>query len=1035
MAYAVQFRRGTTAQHASFTGAAGEVTVNTDTNELVVHDGTTVGGHVIGTSNGSGGGASTLTDLNITDGTSGQVLTTDGAGTFTFTTLSSGSSGSTNDLSTIISPAAFAYVNTTSDGSGTNISWANWNASSGSMDFAFTTSQPDTNYAVISDVEGRDDTNIMVTSKTTTGFQISIYDDNGDVRSPDSTATFSVIVYSSVPTLSGTTSSTGSASSTEIFADMAALIAKTGMSTGDQAYISSTDKLYLYTGTGWYLIATVQNDAPSAITNVTSAYNLAIDGTPTVITAVSTDPEGFPLTWSYAITSGSLGSTATISQTDNVFTITPSTNSADEGIFTLTISATDGANGAVNANTSISLAFVVINSRYTTLLATATETSDNSTVTDSSTNNHAITVRGDVRVGTSSPYRSGGYSTYFDGTGGDYLRSPTHADFGFSTDDFTIECWYYPVSRTQPYPRVWNFGPYWNDSISLAFLDRHADRPTVFSLSAFALGEGILTSTTTVEDNTWYHLTVERSGPTITLYVNGVAEDTYNIGTSQFLTSSSSYVTLGGVSDGISQAIIEAAANAYIRDFRYVKGTAIYDGNFAPPTSAFESDANTKLLISSSLPYIKDSSSNSHDITVTGDVSIMPFAPYDYREYNPNDHGGSVYFPGGGAAIFTPTNASFGFGTGDYTMEGWFNFDDHGAFWGGDGSTIFATSNPPGDVSAHLWVSARALRFYSAGADRIVSSPVSTQEWHHIALVRSSGNTKLYIDGTQEGSTYADSLDYGTTAPFSIASHHDNGQQGPSSKNLVGYVSDFKVIKGQAIYTSNFTSPTAPLSSTGTEIHIKGTDASIIDKSQSDSHLTLFGNTTGSTTQVKFTDTKSMYFDGTGDYITVDDGFHFGTGDFTFEFWLYPTENLTSSGAQQFINAETSGSGVTWSFACYPDGYNGLGYNGLTFSYGLHGSYTVGRYVNNYWPTQNTWTHLAVQRRNGIIEIFVNGTSQTLTTYGQNSTFSDGANLTSNYTSRHFFNGLEGYVQDLRITKGLGRHTANFTPPTLPLKG
>ena len=57
MAYAVQFRRGTTAQHASFTGAAGEVTVNTDTNELVVHDGTTVGGHVIGTSNGSGGDA------------------------------------------------------------------------------------------------------------------------------------------------------------------------------------------------------------------------------------------------------------------------------------------------------------------------------------------------------------------------------------------------------------------------------------------------------------------------------------------------------------------------------------------------------------------------------------------------------------------------------------------------------------------------------------------------------------------------------------------------------------------------------------------------------------------------------------------------------------------------------------------------------------------------------------------------------------------------------------------------------------------
>ena len=49
-------------------------------------------------------------------------------------------------------------------------------------------------------------------------------------------------------------------------------------------------------------------------------YALASDGTATVITAISNDPEGFPLTWSYAVTTGSLGSTATVSQTDNVFT-------------------------------------------------------------------------------------------------------------------------------------------------------------------------------------------------------------------------------------------------------------------------------------------------------------------------------------------------------------------------------------------------------------------------------------------------------------------------------------------------------------------------------------------------------------------------------------------------------------------------------------------------------------------------------------------------------------------------------------------
>ena len=57
MAYAIKYRRGTTAEHALFTGAAGEVTINTTTNELVVHDGVTVGGHVIGSSVGGGAAA------------------------------------------------------------------------------------------------------------------------------------------------------------------------------------------------------------------------------------------------------------------------------------------------------------------------------------------------------------------------------------------------------------------------------------------------------------------------------------------------------------------------------------------------------------------------------------------------------------------------------------------------------------------------------------------------------------------------------------------------------------------------------------------------------------------------------------------------------------------------------------------------------------------------------------------------------------------------------------------------------------------
>ena len=146
----------------------------------------------------------------------------------------------------------------------------------------------------------------------------------------------------------------------QTFANMAALVAHTGMSAGDQALVNDLNKMFVYTGSGWFLIATVTNSSPTDITGVNGSYDLAIDGSPTTITAVSTDPEGFPLTWSYAVTTGSLGSTATVSQADNVFTITPSSTVADAGTFSITFSVTDGATGAVQAVSEFALSFQTI---------------------------------------------------------------------------------------------------------------------------------------------------------------------------------------------------------------------------------------------------------------------------------------------------------------------------------------------------------------------------------------------------------------------------------------------------------------------------------------------------------------------------------------------------------------------------------------------------------------------------------------------------------------------------------------------------
>jgi len=152
-----------------------------------------------------------------------------------------------------------------------------------------------------------------------------------------------------------------STNSNKVFtvANLPALLAVSGMSTGDQALVTGTSKLYMYNGTGWFLIATILNNAPSAISGVDSSYTLATDGTATVINAISTDPEGLPLTWSSS-TSG-LTNEATIAQgsgdSSNYFTVTPSSDNSNGGTFTLTIAATDGVNGAVNWPIGFTLSF------------------------------------------------------------------------------------------------------------------------------------------------------------------------------------------------------------------------------------------------------------------------------------------------------------------------------------------------------------------------------------------------------------------------------------------------------------------------------------------------------------------------------------------------------------------------------------------------------------------------------------------------------------------------------------------------------
>ena len=191
----------------------------------------------------------------------------------------------------------------------------------------------------------------------------------------------------------------------QTFSGLASLVDN---SAGDTVLVKDTKKVYMYDGTGWYLVATMVNDPPGAITGVDAAISLATDGTATTVTAVSTDPEGFPLTWSYAVTTGSLGTTATVTQADNVFTITPSSTESDAGTFGITFNVTDGVNASVSTASAFTLAFslpTIANTvRYAAIQSTAPTDTDTNSLRSiaSSETKWAVTTGTSVHVSTST---------------------------------------------------------------------------------------------------------------------------------------------------------------------------------------------------------------------------------------------------------------------------------------------------------------------------------------------------------------------------------------------------------------------------------------------------------------------------------------------------------------------------------------------------------------------------------------------------------------------------------------------------------
>ena len=680
-----------------------------------------------------------------------------------------------------------------------------------------------------------------------------------------------------------------------------------------------------------------------------------------------------------------------------------------ETTYTFSVFATDAQNQDSTRQftvTTTSGEGVLFANNVLLIHADGTNNQNNHTFLDSSTNAFTITRNGNATQGSFSPFSQTGWSVFFDGTS-DTITYTGGSSLNFGTSDFTIELWVNMANTN-------TFSPFLRPDDEGAFPEFGYDWST--SELKFQARNGAITtvSTTAVVRNVWNHIAVSRSGTSLRLFVNGTQVGSTVTNSTNF-GSTTGTIRIGGSSFSGSHNI-----NGYLSNFRVVKGTALYTSNFTPSTTPLTAITNTSILTCQSNRFA-DNSTNAFTLTRNGDVSVQAFSPFaPTAAYSTANVGGSAYFDGSGDYLTVPAGSAFAYGTGDFTVEGWFYATAEPAAYG---STLFAQTVSGTNyfqcvLGSDAASPSRVVRFQfgtsGAGTGISTSATYNLNSWNHFAIVRNSGSVTVYLNGV--GGTSGS-----CTQNFSDTSYVPTiGRYTHTETNLfTGYLSNFRVVKGTALYTTSFTPPTAPLTNiANTSLLCNFTNAGIFDHTAKNIIETI-GDAKVSTSVYKY-GTGSIVFDGTGDWLLLPRSqlFNFGTGDFTIEGWARvpsidatyrclfsigaPVQIYTRNGSIE-IGLDSDDSGAPY----------------LVTAYGPAETISV-----------NTWFHFAVVRNSTTIRVYINGVSGTAVT---GVTAAIAYSATAPYigtwgpsTSSYPFTG---YLDDFRITKGYARYTSNFTPP------
>ena len=618
----------------------------------------------------------------------------------------------------------------------------------------------------------------------------------------------------------------------------------------------------------------------------------------------------------------------------------------------------------------------------------------NNTFLDSSDSGHTLTRNGNTTQGTFTPFSAdeGKWGVLFEEDNSDYL-SLSNADFSFGTGDYTVECFVYFTGNDTT-----SGGIFQTDSSGSATAPAMALRDTTGLTIYTSSGQKITGNNGTFALGVWYHLAFVRASSVIKVYKDGslVAWDD---GT----TSVADTTNITGTGFAIGRYYSDDyTLDGYISNFRVVKGTAVYTGAFTKPTTPLTDITNTVLLTCRNNRFM-DSSSEANTVSIgAGTPKIQPFSPFaPSAEYDSAVNGGSGYFDGSTDYLGLPSSSDFDF-SGSFTIEVWLYIEDMST-----SRTVLGTCANIGNRGGiYFGTSGTNFIFFQYITNTtLLSAPITRYQWNHVAAVRNGSVITLYINGTSVGSTTYSFAFSGDSANGGVGGFYSN----PGVYYFYGYMSDMRVVNGTAVYTSNFTPPTAPLTKvTNTKLLANFTNAAMFDQTGK-TNVETVGNAQLNTSVKKF-GTASAFFNGTGSYMNVEPTTlqALGSGDFTIEFFLRLTD-VTST--QVFIDfRHNSVSNIA------PVIYISSGFK----FYAGSSEIAIGTL------STNTWHHIALVRNGSTITSYIDGTAGGTETNTNNLTCQKliiGGNFNGDYYIR-------GYMDELRVTKGKARYTSNFTAPT-----